>query len=94
MALNGDGAGADIAVVVANAWQRRGVATGMLDMIEGIAAATGVTRLTGESFAVNDTFLSFARRFGFKIRSDDVDRRFLRIEKDIRGHAWLDGCGD
>jgi len=82
-ALNGDGATADIAVAVADAWQRRGVATGLLDMLERIAAATGVTRLTGESFAVNETFLSFARAFGFKVRPDATDRSFLRIEKQI-----------
>lgn len=69
--------------MIADAWQRRGVGTALLEMLERIAAATGVTRLTSESFAVNETFLSFARRFGFKIRPDDTDRSFLRIEKHI-----------
>lgn len=82
-ALNNDGATADIAVVIADAWQRRGVGKGLLEMLERIAAATGVARLTGESFAVNETFLSFARGFGFKIRPDETDRSFLRIEKQI-----------
>lgn len=78
-----DGASADIALAVADAWQRRGIGTGLLDMLERMAAATGVTRLTGESLAVNKTFLSFARAFGFGARPDDVDRSVLRIEKQI-----------
>jgi acetyltransferase len=88
-AVNDDGVSADIAVAVADAWQRRGVATGLLDMLERIAAATGVTRLTGESFAVNDTFLSFARAFGFKVRPDAADRSFLRIEKQIGERTFI-----
>ena len=82
-AMNVERGTADIAIAVTDAWQRRGVATGLLDILERMAAATGVTRLTGESFAVNETFLSFARAFGFRIRPDDTDRRVLRVEKQI-----------
>ena len=85
-AVNDDGATADIAVVVADAWQRRGVATGLLAMLERIAAANGVTRLTGETFAVNEKFLSFARASGFAIWPDS-DLGQLRIEKNLAGIA-------
>ena len=68
--VNDDGVTAEIAVVVADEWQRRGVATGLLEMLERIAVANGVTRFTGETFAVNDRFLSFARAFGFEICPD------------------------
>lgn len=89
-AVNDDGATADIAVVVADQWQRRGIATGLLGMLERIAAATGIARLTGETFAVNDTFLSFARAFGFKVRPDDADSTILRIEKRVATCALID----
>lgn len=89
-AVNDDGVTADFAVAIADQWQRHGVATGLLEMLERIAATTGVTRLAGESFAVNETFLSFARAFGFRIRPDAADRSFMRVEKDIDPQFRLD----
>lgn len=88
-ALNEDGVSADFAVAVADPLQRRGIATGLIEMLERIAAATGVTRLTGECFAVNETFVSFARAVGFQIRSDAADRSFVRIEKRIDDSAVI-----
>ena len=90
-AVNHDGATADIAVAVADRWQRLGIATGLLAMLEGIAASAGVIRLTGESFAVNATFLDFARACGFRVQPDAGDRSFVRIAKDIRHGFRLDG---
>lgn len=82
-ALNPDGTSADIAVAVADPWQRHGIATGLVGMLERIAGATGIVRLTGETFAVNQAFLDFARTFGFRVSPDPADRSFLRIEKHI-----------
>ena len=87
-AVNGDGVTAEIAVVVADAWQRRGIATGLLGLLERIAAANGVTRLTGETFAVNEKFVSFARASGFDIWPDS-DLGQLRIEKNLGGIAAM-----
>jgi acetyltransferase len=79
----GDGASAEFGIAVTDAWQRRGIGSALLGMIEQAAAAAGVTRLTGESLAVNDTFLSFARSCGFAVRRDSVDYSILRVEKQI-----------
>jgi acetyltransferase len=84
-AVRGDGTSADIAVSVADPWQRHGIGTGLLTMLERIAGATGVSRLTGESLAVNAAFLQFARSTGFIVRPDAGDRSLVRIHKQVEG---------
>ncbi|MBX9587927.1 MAG: GNAT family N-acetyltransferase [Hyphomonadaceae bacterium] len=88
-ALSAGGESADIAIVVADSWQRRGIGTGLLSTLERIAASTGVTQLTGKSFATNETFRRFAGAFGFDARPDAADRTFLRIEKHIGSSASI-----
>ena len=51
-------------------------------MLERIAAAAGITRLTGECLAINEGFVSFARSLGYRVHTDGGDRSLLRIEKD------------
>jgi acetyltransferase len=85
--LNDDAGGADIAIVVADAWQRRGVGTAILAMLERIAMAAGIVRLMGESLATNDPFVHFAGRCGFAIQADHEDRRVLRVEKHLNSGA-------
>jgi BlaI family transcriptional regulator, penicillinase repressor len=82
--LNGDGASAEFGIAATDAWQRRGIGSALLHMIEQAAAAAGVTRLSDESLATNDTFLSFARSCGFAVRCDNVDCSILRVEKQVR----------
>jgi acetyltransferase len=78
----GDGATAELAIVVADEWQRRGVGTALLQILEGVAAANGITQLTGEALARNDTFASFVRASGFRTWQDR-DPAYLRFEKNI-----------
>jgi len=82
-AVGGDGTVADIALVVADRWQRRGIATELLAALERIAGSTGIARLTGESFAVNAGFLQFARSSGFSVRTAAEDRSLVKIDKPI-----------
>ena len=82
-ALNRDSTSADIAMVVSDSWQRRGVATRMLGMLECMAAATGITSFTGETLVANEACVRFARACGFKVRPDRADRSFVRIEKPV-----------
>lgn len=81
--LNADGASAEIAIVVADTWQRRGLATRLLQTLELAAAANGVAHFTGETLAGNTTFVSFARVRGFTLRPDREVRSLLRLEKSI-----------
>jgi acetyltransferase len=82
-----DGAvAAEIAIVVADEWQCCGVGAGLIQILEGIAAANGMTRLTGEAFASNGKIRRFAQAFGFEIWPDH-DSGHLRIEKGIDRNA-------
>jgi len=78
-----DGTTAEIALAVADQWQRRGIASELLTMLERIAAAAGITRLAGECLVVNEPFVSLARTLGYRVHPDAGDRRILQIEKHI-----------
>ena len=59
-AVDADGTSAEIALAVADVWQRRGIATELMATLERIAVAAGITRLTGECVAVNEGFAGLA----------------------------------
>jgi len=78
-AVAADGRSAEFALAVADQWQRRGLATQLM-ALERIAAAAGITRLTGECLAINEGFVSLARSLGYRVNADGGDRSLLRIE--------------
>ena len=80
-----DGQSAEFALVVADQWQRRGLATELMTTLERIAVAAGITRLTGECLAINEGFVSLARSLGYRVHVDVDDCSLLRTEKDIGG---------
>lgn len=82
-AVDADGSTAEVALAVADQWQRRGIATQLMATLERIAVAAGITRLTGECLAVNEGFAGLARSIGFQVQSDASDRSLLQIEKHI-----------
>jgi acetyltransferase len=82
-AVAANGRSAEFALVVADAWQRRGLATQLMATLERIAVAAGITRLTAECLAANEGFVGFARSLGFRVRPDAGDRTVLQIEKSI-----------
>jgi len=82
-AVNPDGASAEVALAVADEWQRRGIATELLTTLERIAAAAGITQLTGECLTINEPFLSLVRSLDYRVYPDASDGRLLQIEKYI-----------
>lgn len=90
-----DGTSAEIAVTVADEWQRRGLATELMATLEQIAVASGITRLTGECLAVNGGFAGLARSLGFRVYADASDCSLLQIEKNIGEDSgmWPLGAG-
>lgn len=86
-AVGADGTSAEIALVVTDQWQHHGLATELMARLERIAVAAGITRLTGECFAVNDGFAVLARSLGFRVRSDPHDHTLLQVEKFIGERA-------
>ena len=63
---DGDGTVADIALAVADAWQRRGIGHALAVRLVERARANGITRLTGTTLVDNVRARSLLERLGFR----------------------------
>jgi RimJ/RimL family protein N-acetyltransferase len=77
---------AEIAVVVEDAWQERGLGTRLLDALLSVAEAMGVRRFTAEVLAENRRMLRVIRRLG-EVRRRELDHGVLTIEFERRRAA-------
>jgi len=57
----------EIAVVVADGWQRRGIGSRLLRTLKQLACAAGVTRIEADILADNGAMLKLARRLGYSL---------------------------
>ena len=64
---------AEFAVVVADAWQRRGVARVLMRGLIVCAKRRGFAELTGNVLRANERMLAFAHSLGFAVRDDPED---------------------
>jgi acetyltransferase len=76
---SGAGSGAEFAIVVADAWQRRGVGKLLLRSLVNAAAAAGVVQLGGITLATNVRMIRLARRLGFQVSGEPHDWTVKRI---------------
>ncbi len=67
---NHDGASAEFAVVVADAWHGRGVGRLLMERIIGCARKRGFKRLEGIVLRANQGMLKFSQQLGFEIRDN------------------------
>jgi acetyltransferase len=70
---NVDHESAEFAVVVADAWQGRGVAAQLMKALIADAKKKGLQRLVGTVLRANQSMVQFARGLGFKIHDDPGD---------------------
>lgn len=77
----------DFAVVVTDAWQRRGLGEALLLHLMQCAEGVGVETLSSLTLSTNQAMLSLARRLGFKARREPGDATVTRIERRL-GPAW------
>jgi acetyltransferase len=71
---------AHVAVVVADAWQGRGIGGRLLRMVVEAARARGIVRLEGEILAENTAVRALLERIGFSFRRDPESADVLLIE--------------
>jgi acetyltransferase len=76
-----EGAGAEFAVVVADAWQRKGVGTLLLGALLAHARAAGIARLHGIRLATNQAMHALARKLGFAQIIDPQDATVRQVAK-------------
>lgn len=80
---DGDGNGAEFALVVADAWQKKGVGTLLLATLLRHAYAAGIERLHGVTFATNQAMQNLARKLGFARKQDPRDATVRQVEKTL-----------
>lgn len=79
-----DGESGDFGIVLADAWQRRGIGARMVRLLIDNARARGLARLRGHVLATNDGMLGLARFLGFQIAdSAEEGRRVKVVTKDL-----------
>lgn len=78
-----DGASAEIAVTVADAWQGGGLGRFLLERLIEVARGSGVRQLAGDVLATNVRMLTLARRMGFRIDTHPEGPTLRRVVKDL-----------
>jgi acetyltransferase len=79
-----DAARWDFAVVVADAWQHRGLGEALLRRLLELAEEAGIAVLSSVTLSENRGMLSLAKRLGFTARRETGDATLMRIEKRLR----------
>jgi acetyltransferase len=78
-----DATGAEFAIVVADAWQRKGVGTLLLSTLLRHAHSAGIVRLHGITLATNQAMQNLARKLGFVQKHDPQDASVRQIDKTL-----------
>jgi acetyltransferase len=74
---------AECAIVVADAWQGRGLGSELMRSLVYAALARGLTCLEGETLAENQRIADWARRFGLSLRTEPNSGGQLWVMLDI-----------
>lgn len=74
-----DGSSAEWAIVLADAWQRRGLGEALLVRLIDSARAAGIERMSDVTFADNVGMLHVARKLGFRLSREVSDATLTRM---------------
>jgi acetyltransferase len=78
--MTDDGSSCEFAIVVADAWQRKGLGSLLMRHLMEAARRRGLRTMFGDVLASNHGMLEMTRRLGFHARFDDGDTRLMRVE--------------
>jgi acetyltransferase len=81
---NVDHESAEFAVVVADAWHGRGIATQLMKRLIASAKAKGLQRLVGTVLTANQRMIQFTRGLGFTIHDDPDEAEQVTVELALR----------
>jgi acetyltransferase len=73
-----DGQGCEFALVVADAWQGKGVGSALMSALVDRARSMGIHRMYGEILAENTKMLELVRELGFEVRRHPEDATLVR----------------
>lgn len=72
---------AEMAIVIADAWQRRGLGEKLLRALLDAAAGAGIGTLTGTAFSTNLGMLRLAQKLGFALRYQPGDATLMQLTR-------------
>jgi acetyltransferase len=75
---------AEMAIVVADEWQRRGIATRLLQGLWSCAQVAGISGFRASVLADNRSMYALARKLGYNLSSNNTDRTTLELGKDSK----------
>jgi acetyltransferase len=78
---NPDGESCEFALVVADAWQHKGVGHRLMDSLMDVARGKGLKRMIGDVLASNRNMLNLVSGMGFSIGQSEEDPAFKRVVK-------------
>jgi acetyltransferase len=74
---------AEFAIVVADAWQKRGVGRVLMDRLVGCARARGLVTIAGSVLRSNRNMLRFTESLGFTAHDDPDDPELVDVVLDL-----------
>jgi acetyltransferase len=77
------GENCELGVVIADDWQKSGLAGVLMQALLEAARGRGLKRMEGFVLASNRPMLRFVRALGFRVEPMDEDRTLVRIVKDL-----------
>jgi len=82
---------AEMAIVLSDDWQGRGLGTRLLLSLIGVASRHGVRRLVGMTLSDNSGMLALARKLGFELATDPRSATITNLALDLA--AWPPAAG-
>jgi acetyltransferase len=83
--LDADGRGCEFALVIADAWQGRGIGRRMMQKLIAVARGRGLDRIYGDVLSTNRHMLNFCRNLGFVPARDPGDPTVTRVTLELGG---------
>jgi RimJ/RimL family protein N-acetyltransferase len=74
---------AEIAIVLADEWQGRGLGTRLMLGLIRAAGSAGVRRLAGTALSTNEPVLALARKLGFRLTADPRSAKVTNLTLDL-----------
>jgi acetyltransferase len=80
---NPDGKTCELGIMIADAWQKTGIAGILMQALIGAACDRGLTLMEGLVLSTNTPMLRFARALGFEVQAVPEDRTTVRIVRKL-----------
>ncbi len=82
--LEAEGRACEFALVIADAWQGRGIGRRMMEKLIAVARGRGLERIYGDVLSTNRPMLEFCRKLGFTLGRNPDDASVTRATLTLR----------